>query len=74
MEPIRLRLREWREHIGLTQRELSERSGVAQDAISELETGKRRPYPRTLAKLGAALAIPPHALWSEPPAALPPAS
>jgi DNA-binding Xre family transcriptional regulator len=42
MTPIVVRLRELRIARGLSQQELSERAGVRQAAISELESGKRR--------------------------------
>ena len=42
MSPIVLRLREVRLARGLSQQELSERAGVRQAAISEIESGKRR--------------------------------
>jgi len=42
MTPIVVRLRELRIARGLSQQELSERAGVRQAAISEIESGKRR--------------------------------
>lgn len=42
MTPIRLRLRELREAAELTQSELSEKAGVRQATISQLEGGKRQ--------------------------------
>jgi transcriptional regulator with XRE-family HTH domain len=44
---------------GLTQRELSEMSGVAQSSIAQIESGRRRkPHPGTLRKLAEALDVP----------------
>lgn len=42
MTPIVVRLRELREACGLSQLELSERAGVRQATISELESGKKQ--------------------------------
>ena len=40
---------------GLTQKELSERSGIAQGDISKLENGNANPSIRTLRRLAAAM-------------------
>ena len=40
---------------GLTQKELSERSGIAQGDISKLENGNANPSIRTLQRLAAAM-------------------
>lgn len=50
-------LRHIREQAGLSQPELSERSGVAQGTISDIELGKRKPRGRTLRKLAQALSV-----------------
>jgi transcriptional regulator with XRE-family HTH domain len=50
-------LRAWRTHHGLSQAELSERSGVTEVTIWRLETGVGTPRPSTLAKLAKALRI-----------------
>jgi putative transcriptional regulator len=50
-------LRHIREQAGLSQPELSERSGVAQGTISDIELGKRKPRGRTLRKLAQALGV-----------------
>ena len=49
------RLAEIRATRGITQQELSEKSGVAQDRISLYETGKAKPFPDNLKKLACAL-------------------
>ena len=41
----------------LTQAELSRMTGVAQDSISSLETGKREAHPGTIRKLAKALGV-----------------
>lgn len=46
---------EAREHDGLTQKQLAERSGITQADISRLENGNANPSIRTLKKLAAAL-------------------
>jgi transcriptional regulator with XRE-family HTH domain len=65
-QAVSVQLRPWRESRKWSQYELHQRSGVARNEISNLERGKREPYPRTLARLGAALGCPPHLLWSAP--------
>jgi transcriptional regulator with XRE-family HTH domain len=55
-------LRELRRRAVLSQQQLAEKSGVARDTISKLETGHRRAYPTTVQKLAAALEIPPQRL------------
>jgi transcriptional regulator with XRE-family HTH domain len=46
----------------MSQEELAERSGVARDTISKLETGRRRAYPSTIRKLAAGLDVQPQML------------
>ena len=49
------RLREWREHVGMTQGDLAEETGVGIPSISEFENGKREPTLSQLKKLADAL-------------------
>lgn len=44
-----------RQETGLTQRELSERTGIAQSDISKLENGNANPSIRTLKRLAEAM-------------------
>ena len=44
-----------RKNIGLTQKELSERTGIAQGDISKLENGSANPSLRTLRRLAAGM-------------------
>jgi predicted ATPase/transcriptional regulator with XRE-family HTH domain len=54
--PFGERLRRLRMAVGLSQEALAERAGLSVQAISALETGKRRrPYPNTVAALADAL-------------------
>lgn len=46
----------------LSQEQLAERSGVARDTISKLETGRRGAYPTTIRKLAAGLEVEPQLL------------
>jgi len=46
-----------RERRGITQEELAERSGVSQNSVSRIETGKRKPHKGTLQKLATALGV-----------------
>jgi transcriptional regulator with XRE-family HTH domain len=56
------RLRRIRQGAVMSQEELAERSGVARDTISKLETGRRRAYPSTIRKLAAGLEVRPQML------------
>jgi len=56
------RLKRIRKERLLTQHELSRMTGVAQDTISQLETGKREARPLTIRKLAEALSVEPHEL------------
>ena len=48
---------EARQRTGLTQKELSERTGIAQGDISKLERGKANPSLRTLQRLSAGMGM-----------------
>ena len=48
----------WRRAV-MSQEDLAEKSGVARDTISKLETGQRRAYPSTIRKLAAGLDVEP---------------
>ena len=56
------RLRLVRQEAVMSQEELAERSGVARDTISKLETGRRGAYPSTIRKLAASLDVQPQML------------
>jgi len=55
-------LRDLRQRAVLSQEQLAERSGVARDTISKLETGQRKAYPKTIRKLATGLEVEPHLL------------
>ncbi|HEX7151444.1 MAG TPA: helix-turn-helix transcriptional regulator [Thermoanaerobaculia bacterium] len=57
-------MRELRQKRGLTQADLSERSGYAQGRISEIERGERVPTLNTMIRLARALECKPTALIS----------
>ena len=59
------RLRSLRKERLFTQVELSKMTGVAQDSISSLETGKREAHPGTIKKLAEALGEEPRKLLKE---------
>lgn len=61
------RLKEARENAQLSQLELSYRSGVSQNMITYIETGKRTPTLTTLLKLCNALNITPAVLFADSP-------
>ena len=46
----------------MSQEQLADRSGVARDTISKLETGQRRAYPSTIRKLALGLDVKPQML------------
>jgi transcriptional regulator with XRE-family HTH domain len=52
-------LREARERLGLTQEQVSDRSGVQAGEVSRIERGKRDPKVSTLEKLAAAVEVEP---------------
>ena len=52
-----LRLKEHRERVGISQRELARLSGVSQGYISDLEAGKKDPRLTQAAKLARALGV-----------------
>jgi transcriptional regulator with XRE-family HTH domain len=56
-------LRGLRQRAVLSQEQLAERSGVARDTISKLETGRRKAYPTTIRKLAAGLEVEPGLLF-----------
>lgn len=60
MEPDRLRVLRMR--AVMSQEQLADRSGVARDTISKLETGQRRAYPSTIRKLAIGLDVKPQML------------
>ncbi|CAA9508171.1 MAG: hypothetical protein AVDCRST_MAG05-2862 [uncultured Rubrobacteraceae bacterium] len=60
MEPDRLRVLRLR--AVMSQEQLADRSGVARDTISKLETGQRRAYPSTIRKLALGLEVRPQML------------
>ena len=55
-------LRNFRQRAVMSQDQLAERSGVARDTISKLETGRRKAYPSTIHKLASGLAVEPRML------------
>ena len=55
-------LRGLRRRAVMSQEQLAEKSGVARDTISKLETGRRKAYPVTVRKLAAGLDVEPRLL------------
>ncbi|MDP8951673.1 MAG: helix-turn-helix domain-containing protein [Actinomycetota bacterium] len=55
-------LRDLRRRAVMSQEQLAEKSGVARDTISKLETGRRKAYPTTIRKLAAGLNTAPQML------------
>lgn len=49
----------------MSQRNLAEASGVSQKSITDIENGKREPYPSTVRKLATALGVDPAVLVGE---------
>jgi DNA-binding XRE family transcriptional regulator len=50
-------IRAWREHIGITQRELAARMSMSQAAVAKLEKPNAKPRRATLEKVAEALGI-----------------
>ena len=61
----RVRLREVRERLFVTQKELAQRSGVTESSISRIESGVYKPRISTIRKLAAALGVEPRELVVE---------
>ena len=55
-------LRNLRRRSVMSQEDLAEKSGVARDTISKLESGQRGAYPSTIRKLAAGLEVEPRML------------
>lgn len=55
-------LRAFRRRAVLSQEQLAEKSGVARETISKLESGRRGAYPSTIRKLAAGLEVEPRIL------------
>jgi transcriptional regulator with XRE-family HTH domain len=55
-------LRDFRRRAVLSQEQLAEKSGVARETISKLESGRRGAYPSTIRKLAAGLEVEPRML------------
>ena len=55
-------LRNFRQRAVMSQEQLAEKSGVARDTISKLETGQRGAYPSTIRKLASGLDVEPQML------------
>jgi transcriptional regulator with XRE-family HTH domain len=51
------RVRRVRESLGLSQLELSRRSGIAQESLSRIETGRRDPRLGTLQRLARGMGL-----------------
>ena len=58
------RLRELR---ALSQRELAARANLSVTTVNRIETGKRKPIPRTVRRLAEALGVTPEELLAEQP-------
>jgi len=58
------RLRELR---ALSQRDLAARAGLSVTTVNRIETGQRKPMPRTVRKLARALGVTPEELITEQP-------
>lgn len=61
------RIKKLRMEYGITQSELSKRTGIHRPNIARLESGKHAPSLDTLGKIAAAIGVPPQLLWQEHP-------
>jgi len=55
-------IKAWREHKGLTQKEVAAKLGMTQAAIAQIEKNGSRPHKGTLARIASALEIKPELL------------
>lgn len=55
-------LRAWREYLGFTQKEIAERAGITQAALSQMENGEQKMRKATREKLASALGLTPEQL------------
>lgn len=62
----RLYLREWRQHLCLTQAQAADRALIRQQTWSDAETGRKRPLRMTLAAMAYALGIEVPDLYRKP--------
>ena len=58
------KIREQRQKLGLSQTELARMVGVAESTLSDLELGKRQPWPKARRTLAEALKVTEEALFS----------
>jgi transcriptional regulator with XRE-family HTH domain len=66
---IGTRIIQIRNHKGISQRQLSERSGIASSYLSRVENRRVEPQPKTLRRIAEALGVPVSELFDERPAA-----
>jgi transcriptional regulator with XRE-family HTH domain len=59
----RHRIMGFRRRLGLSQTQLACRAGMAQGTLSDLENGKRAPWPAAIARLSQALNVDPGELF-----------
>ena len=69
MELVGRKFYEWRIQRGLTQSELSRRSGIPQANLSKIEQGRQDPTVSTLVRICRAIGVPPTELFTEEPPA-----
>ncbi len=50
-------IKAWREHLGMTQKELAEKANITQPAIAKLERHNSNPRQATLKKIAAAMQL-----------------
>ena len=63
---IDARIRQFREKLGLTQKDLANRSGLSQQAISRFESGKHTPRSDSLKRIAEALETTVAELYGDP--------
>ena len=59
------KIRQRREELGLSQSKLARLVGVAESAMSDLELGKRQPWPKVRSALAEVLEMPQSELFEE---------
>ena len=57
VERVAMRLKEWRERRGMTEKQLATKAGISRGYLARLETARQDPKLSTLEKLAKALKV-----------------
>jgi DNA-binding XRE family transcriptional regulator len=62
-QPVRLGLRDFREHLGLSLAEFARRLGVSSSLVCRIELGREQAYPKFRRRAAEVLGIPEGIIW-----------